>query len=84
MNTAIRAVIRTGLHKGWVGLDIHCVYAGLFVGDAQSMAPARWGKSFSREETYSEAPAALSSKLRKADRIDYLSVRVNCEFGTWT
>jgi 6-phosphofructokinase 1 len=37
MNAAIRAVVRTGLEKGWEVFGVHHGYAGLIAGDARQM-----------------------------------------------
>lgn len=37
MNAAIRAVVRTGLEKGWQVFGVHHGYAGLIAGDARQM-----------------------------------------------
>lgn len=37
MNAAIRAVVRTGLEKGWEVFGIHRGYAGLIAGDTRQM-----------------------------------------------
>ncbi|MFO7685698.1 MAG: 6-phosphofructokinase [Desulfobacterales bacterium] len=51
MNAAIRAVVRTGLEKGWQVFGVHHGYAGLIAGDARQMEARDVGGIIQQGET---------------------------------
>jgi len=69
MNAAIRAVVRTGLHKGWEIFGFRNGYAGLAGMKWCRLTPAAWGTSSSSAERCSERRATWISKIEPGRRI---------------
>lgn len=77
MNAAIRAVVRTGVDKGWEVFGVQHGYAGLMAGDLRPMGPRDVGETMQRGGTIlgSARSAEFRTEAGRRRALDQLSTR---------
>jgi 6-phosphofructokinase 1 len=77
MNAAIRAVVRTGLHKGWEVFGVNHGYAGLISDDLRPMGPRDAGEIMQRGGTIlgSARSAEFRTEPGRRKALDHLAAR---------